>query len=124
MDARHVVEAQQPREVGLDARRTSCAAERLDGFYHGDVSVARNIDAIEDLSERVFLRFGERHLGRIVFVRDERPRAAEDVKSAAPKRRGGDGSIIITVHLLLFLRPRLGCLVAPDGTRRPRLLKR
>ena len=43
-------------EVGLDARRTSCAAERLDGFYHGDVSVARNIDAIEDLSERVFLR--------------------------------------------------------------------
>ena len=60
---------------------------------------------LKTLLERVFLRFGERHLGRIVFARDERPRAAEDVKSAAPKRRGGDSSIIITVHQLLSLRP-------------------
>ena len=73
VDARHVVEAQQPREVGLDGRRTPRAAERLDGFYHRDVSVPRRVDAVENLSERVLLLLGEHHLGRIVVARDERP---------------------------------------------------
>ena len=72
------------------------------------------LDALRSGSSRVAPHVPQR------FRRDERPRAAEDVKSAAPKRRGGDSSIIITVHQLVSLRPRLGGLVlgAPDRVTR------